>query len=502
MVALRIRRFTYCLISGLAILAWYTNGPQLIHRDGDKSQVHHFSKPPLVGNPPPGLPSIDKPMVGAQEPPNRDMDVSRAPEAVFEQKLKESEPNPQKDSEIFRLPNEESMAEAVERLMQTVPTEQAAHNRRNLLNLIECIYDTLCTRQPQLVIFVTAQLSRVGETPGREPSIIHAFNNLDVSYVHSARNLDFALSVYRLFSTQVRAVIFDGTEFEACLTDIQKCIRSSENLDGIPVWKMFSLLGSFPDARPAPPLGFAWTLATEMGRRGETYLGYSIEKTCRETPPFIESANRMDRVFLLANLETYMWPTHNVWPPEYFEDVGAQTGAQFVASLDPVVGRLSAYPKAKGIHATPFNLVEIGGLPPDRVLEEVSKSRLLLGLFDPREMTVVFEALCLGVPFLNPIRSWDHSNPNDTYKWETQNTDLNNLGPPYVYNVFAKDYDGFKRAIVDAVTHPIESYIPEHMTEVAVENRIADFLARDWRMEAQAVLDSRKASGQPEAFLI
>ena len=53
---------------------------------------------------------------------------------------------------------------------------------------------------------------------------------------------------------------------------------------------------------------------------------------------------------------------------------------------------------------------------------------------------------------------WDKDNPSDRSQWLTQHPVLERLHPPYNYNVFRGDVDGFVQAIKDAISHPIERY--------------------------------------------
>ena len=55
----------------------------------------------------------------------------------------------------------------------------------------------------------------------------------------------------------------------------------------------------------------------------------------------------------------------------------------------------------------------------------------------------------------NVFRQWDRSNPEDRKKWSVQHGLLKFLDPPYVYNVYKDDLDGFVKAIENVVTHPI-----------------------------------------------
>ncbi|KAJ7291570.1 hypothetical protein C8J57DRAFT_1458379 [Mycena rebaudengoi] len=97
-----------------------------------------------------------------------------------------------------------------------------------------------------------------------------------------------------------------------------------------------------------------------------------------------------------------------------------------------------------------------------------------------RRSPTPYDALCLGVPFLNPV---------------SRHGTLKYLDPPYVYNVFKGDKDGFLRAVADAIAHPIESFILDTMRMSSVENRLAAILETEWKKEAAALLAERQASG-------
>lgn len=123
--------------------------------------------------------------------------------------------------------------------------------------------------------------------------------------------------------------------------------------------------------------------------------------------------------------------------------------------------------------------------------------------------------MCLGVPFINPIfdvrtdsflpvlhsythsplLQWDHDDPTNRLKWGTQHGGLKNLDPPYVYNVFKNDKEGFIAAIKAAQSHPIDRHILPRMTMRAVEKRLSDMIENDWRAEAEVILEDRKQNG-------
>lgn len=79
---------------------------------------------------------------------------------------------------------------------------------------------------------------------------------------------------------------------------------------------------------------------------------------------------------------------------------------------------------------------------------------------------------------------WDSANPADRSHWWTQHAPLSRLGPPYVYNVFANDLEGFVSAVKGAVDNPIQSFVLDDMKIQSVERRLHAILQHDWDREA------------------
>jgi len=88
-------------------------------------------------------------------------------------------------------------------------------------------------------------------------------------------------------------------------------------------------------------------------------------------------------------------------------------------------------------------------------------------------------------------------------QWVSQHSPLELLEPPYVYNVFQGDLEGFVKAVQDAISHPIEryvdadpylykncltiptcSFVPEQMRMPSIERRLGEILEKDWQREA------------------
>ena len=318
------------------------------------------------------------------------------------------------------------------------------------------------------------------------------------------------------------------------------------------------------------PLGAKWVLAPEdyavidsasddvkKADDSNTYLGYSVEPSC--TSPFIPHALRpRGQAYILAKRLSYFTPglESTAWPLSFLSSSSLSSPSSstspnnteeievnFVAgalddSTDPsMLTRLAPHLKAANTHiptSVPENVRNFGLLDPGRFIEEVARSSVLVGVGNPvllvcyllslilwrrRLMMLValnfgrsptpYEALCLGVPFINPIlqvstsppslpyshslltfsfsplslarspspalslarlsisprarRSslrlqHDPSNPQDRTKWITQHQGLQHLDPPYVYHVFKDDREGFREALRGALGRPIGRY--------------------------------------------
>ncbi|KAJ7864644.1 hypothetical protein B0H13DRAFT_2069028, partial [Mycena leptocephala] len=115
-----------------------------------------------------------------------------------------------------------------------------------------------------------------------------------------------------------------------------------------------------------------------------------------------------------------------------------------------------------------------------------------MGIGAPSTSPTPYDALCLGVPFINPILTWDPARPDDRSKWEAQHEALKHLNPPHVYNVFKDDEDGLERAVRAALDAPLlDRYILPRMELDAVQARVGAILETDWRSAAEAVLAAR-----------
>jgi len=127
---------------------------------------------------------------------------------------------------------------------------------------------------------------------------------------------------------------------------------------------------------------------------------------------------------------------------------------------------------------------------------------VLIAIGEPSTSPTPYEALCLGVPFINPVKSWDPEDPTDRAKWNAQHALLKLLDPPYVYNVFKGDREGFVNAVKAAISTPIDSYILDRMKMEAVEDRVRSIVEKDWKQAAAEVLAERQRTGNGDLFMV
>ncbi|KAJ7740869.1 hypothetical protein B0H14DRAFT_3167857 [Mycena olivaceomarginata] len=223
-------------------------------------------------------------------------------------------------------------------------------------------------------------------------------------------------------------------------------------------------------ANPGPGCPPAGTYKTN------SYLGYNIETQCSRYP-FIPHSGRKRQAYILAKFLNFFTPERRAWQPDFFDAAADATRVSFVmASVE-----LSDMPKLRP------------GELQDEFYHILSHSVALVGVGHPEISPTPYDALCLGVPFVNPIVAWDTNDPNDRTRWTTQHDLLVEFSAPYVYHVFKGDRDGFVNAIKSAAENPIESYVLERMKIGSVEYRLGKILEHDWRAEAAELLQARKA---------
>jgi hypothetical protein len=252
-----------------------------------------------------------------------------------------------------------------------------------------------------------------------------------------------------------------------------ECMQRPEYPQGIPLWKMFAM--HFWDTSNEHPLGGLWTLAPEpystfpqLAHRPEhnLYMGYSIAAYCREAVP---ASQRPNQAYILAKIPKYFDPPTYAFSNHTFSDIERETGITFVAGTGEPG---SALPDP--------GITNFGFMNATSFRDVLAHSKALVGIGRPGLSPTPYDALCMGVPFINSVTSWNKQDPDDQSKWGSQHDALFDIGEPYVYQVKQGDQDGLKAALQKAVGNPIEPFVPTRMTERAVEARYRMLVETDW----------------------
>ncbi|KAJ7740045.1 hypothetical protein DFH07DRAFT_751970 [Mycena maculata] len=364
--------------------------------------------------------------------------------------------------------------------VKTLPKDWLSHNDIAIQGLFRCLETSTCGENQTKVVVLgyNAFLNEIEEShEGGEvvwcKSTVRALGSLGYTYLYTQNN-ERTLQLYHIFRGLIKAIFIEEQETNACFND-PKCVMSSRNPSGIPVWKMFNF-NWWTGA--VGPLANNWTLNPEdyrlegKGYAPNKYLGYSIEPGC-SMRPFIPHAERERRAYVLAKEMHYFGPKIRAWDPDFYDAAYEAVDIEFVSGV-----------RGEPTTDFPHRLKNLGYMTPKRFYDQLSRSLVLVGVGFPLTSPTPYDALCLGVPFINPVMDWDVGDPLNRDKWSVQHGMLKHLEPPYVYHVFKGDRDGFVKAVKDAVAHPIDSYILDRMTMQAVERRLGNILSADWETEA------------------
>ncbi|KAJ7772876.1 hypothetical protein DFH07DRAFT_991166 [Mycena maculata] len=357
--------------------------------------------------------------------------------------------------------------------------------RKALRALFLCIDANTCQKNQEKVIIVETMYFRTdmaGHIGGEEiwaNSTMLAMNNLGYTVLY-AEDMMEAAQMYRMIPNLVKIVIANDWDVFACWKDKRRCVQSAENPTGIPDYKMFSFY-FWPG--PNNPLGPKWVLSPEPYylepgiEINTTYLGYSIEHACALTE-FVPVEARVNQAWILAKLLSYI--DQSPWTTADYDTISRYTGLRYALGARLHDGETAS-------PAWPLPREYANHVPTDKAafMRRIAQSKVLIGIGNPVVSPTPWDALCLGVPFINPLHTWDAEHPEETTKWRGQHAFVSMVGKPYVYNVRRNDNGGFVRAVRDAVATPIGSYVPERMRMSAVEGRLDEIVNHDWETEAK-----------------
>ncbi|KAG8991250.1 hypothetical protein FRB90_001420 [Tulasnella sp. 427] len=167
--------------------------------------------------------------------------------------------------------------------------------------------------------------------------------------------------------------------------------------------------------------------------------------------------------------------------PDYIlADPSGNTTSQLTDDFYEILGReldmttpSRGSPLPSGNHATRKD-------GPSCIQHTIAGSKVVLGIGRPALSPTPYEALCLGVPFINVVQRWDRANPENRAKWYTIQHDAImrlGLGEPYVYHVRFENREALKGR-----------YIPARTKMSSVVDRVKAILDMDPRSLAKMQL--------------
>ncbi|KAH7105447.1 hypothetical protein BKA62DRAFT_766816 [Auriculariales sp. MPI-PUGE-AT-0066] len=394
---------------------------------------------------------------------------------------------------------------------RSLPWEE--QNQRRIQQLQDCLQAKNCLkRQAQVVLLAGFHFTDAtnGATSGENiwaNSVLDSLEDLGYTYLYADTREDIQ-PLYSNFTDQTIAVISFAAWIPECMQD-PGCIKSQDNPKGVPLWK-FLAFEFWKGANH--PLGHDWTLSPEDYEDGNNYLGYSVQRACFKYP-YIPHEQRKRRALILAKRLTYFHKPTYPWrlvdyahPPSYAsKELGA--GFHFVSAIGndtswgwddvPVEER----PEDPQVPAGIQSLTDGRNLQREQWYAELADARMMIGVGQPWLSPSPWDALCLGVPFLNPVSTWDPKNPENRTAWATQHDGLRYETEPRVYHVFevedmAVRTKMFWEAVARAASTPLERYISPRRTPEAVRERLHRILETDWRTKSIQVRDEHRAQGK------
>ncbi|WVN87446.1 uncharacterized protein L203_102627 [Cryptococcus depauperatus CBS 7841] len=323
-------------------------------------------------------------------------------------------------------------------------------------------------------------------------SVISTLNANHYSYLFSSLgydNHDMRKTVewWHKYRDNVRMVMADPEQIDVCWNmDWQKCLKTTGNENGIPAWK---ILGFWYWDDPGNVLGADFTLSPSPHNPNHL-LSYSIEPVCRQLSSLLPSDRaHPSQAYLLAKQMHYLDNSSLFsWTLIALKGLEETFGIK-------VVGGIREDDEETKKEFEKLGLKNLGELDQMEFYRQIARSFVLVGVGRPRISPSPWDALCVGVPFINPILTWDEHDPDNRTKWHAQQWRMTDLEPPYVYHVPAHNIAAFYAAVKAARENPIESYIPKYMQWDFVMRRMGEVLEDDWRGRAEKLLEEWLKNG-------
>ncbi|ORY34622.1 hypothetical protein BCR39DRAFT_513651 [Naematelia encephala] len=340
--------------------------------------------------------------------------------------------------------------------------------------------------------------STTGETIYAQ-SVISTLNALGYAYVFSSLgwyndDMKKTTELWHKHRWNTRVVLADPEQVKVCWQHRGgQCAKDESFQEGIEVWRLLSFW-YWDDS--GNPLGTAFTLSPSP-RNENHFLSFSIEPTCHRLPRIHpQDRPKPPQVYLLAKQMRYLDNSSAFsWTLPALDSLQDEFGVRVVGGI--VDDDADA---AKALSET--GITNFGKLDKIEFYEQLARSSVLLGVGRPRISPSPWDALCMGVPFINPILQWDEEDPFDRSKWHAQQWHMTDIEPPYVYHVHAHDLDELRTTVGEALAHPIESWIPDYMKFDFACERTREVIEGDWLDVARGILEERKARGEGNLFVL
>ncbi|WWC88273.1 uncharacterized protein L201_003180 [Kwoniella dendrophila CBS 6074] len=390
-------------------------------------------------------------------------------------------------------------------------THYKVYNEREIAKLDQCLKDKKqCHRNQEKVVLGMAHVwpdAIINGWRGGEGvwamSMFKAMRQLGYTVLIGMNEWDETLEYYRMFPDQVK-VIIKSAWIDNCIKN-PECIKSDLNPTGIPRWKRDFSMNFFPDEHTRFGLDYKWIIhadrkVVDQEETGKLqYIGYSFEDECKKRE-FIPHDQRPNSAWILAKQATlfHLSDKETVFNRSYFELATKEDGLEdleFRGAYQVNGEYMKGWINDGPVKPVPYT-TNLGKINSNQFEEELSKSRIMIGIGNPTLSPSPYLSLCFGTPFLNPIKSWDSENPQDRSKWNSQHNYLKWFDPPYVYNVKAHDYEEFINSIKKAIQNPPPQFIDKPMTEKGVRDRVERLVETDWKFLAKEYMEEQIEKGQ------
>ncbi|KAK8846591.1 hypothetical protein IAR55_005677 [Kwoniella newhampshirensis] len=379
--------------------------------------------------------------------------------------------------------------------------------------LADCMTEGTCGPREETVIILGSYHfghSQSGHTSGEDiwaSSLIEIMHSLNYTLLYTYEPLE-SLLVHQALDDLVSLVFMESQGVSQCIDmgSLTKetaatrkppivglqWIEGEEQLgcakrvgfeQGIPLWKIRPLHFWYGTRHPLP----GWTLSPEnyTGWEQDTnnyYLGYYLPHCINA-----KSHTHERRAFILGKRPEYFADGRYAWPRGILPDLAEKLGDFKFAG--------GAGKGGAGVDMGERGIENIGQMDKATWTKEVAKSAVVLGIGSPPLSPSPYDAMCVGVPFINPITRRDAKDPENRIKWRTQHDALRDFDPPYVYHVDKDDVEGLRNALQSALDTPFMPYIPERMLRENVQARLVHLIENDWKEVAMQIVASKKTTG-------